>query len=74
MGWDRINILVDKIKDGLDKDGYVLFYVFQLSLPNCFIGTSESTEVVLVLKRFKLVLFVQIAWTIWIEPMSYKLL
>ena len=25
MGWDRINILVDKIKDDLDKDGYVPF-------------------------------------------------
>jgi hypothetical protein len=28
MGWDRIHILVDKIKDGLDKDGYVLFLCF----------------------------------------------
>ena len=31
MGWDRINILVDKIKDNLDKDGCVpfLFLFFQ---------------------------------------------
>ena len=74
MGWDRITILVDKIKDGLDKDGYVSFLCFQLSFPDCLTGTSKSTKIVQMLKRFKLVLFVQIAWTIWIEPMLYKLL
>ena len=28
MGWDRINILVDKIKDDLDRDGCVPFFMF----------------------------------------------
>ena len=74
MGWDRITILVDKIKDGLDKDGYVSFLCFQLSFPDCLTGTSKSMKIVQMLKRFKLVLSVQIVWTIWIEPMSYKLL
>lgn len=75
MRWDRINILVDKIKDDLDKDGYVLSHVLNFLCPtvrDCFTGTSKSTQVIQTLKRIKLVLFVQIAWTIWIEPTSYK--
>jgi hypothetical protein len=65
MRWDRINILVERIKDDLDKDGYVLFSVFNfLFISNRFTGTSESIEMIQTLKRFKLVLFVQIAWTI----------
>ena len=31
MRWDRISILVDKLKDDLDKEGYVLYVLHQPS-------------------------------------------
>ena len=47
MRWDRINILVDKIKDDLNKEGYVLFMFstfFVQPLPRYFRISGDDSN------------------------------
>ena len=46
--------------------------MLESSLSNCSNSFTGTSKVVQVIKRINLALFVQIAWTTWIGPMSYK--